>query len=176
MSYLSYEPAMKLFSTTLKTLRTRWAAARDVFDFDSDNGGDDESCNGKDTGGNILDDPYPATASAMLLDFRLLSGAGATATDEMISPQLPDPSPVVTTGNYQLYFTIPAAGAQDFISMQRINPIVSTLTATGNTPPRAPTSEQFTMCQINTPGVGQSVGGYIIYRGYVESIGHLTQN
>jgi hypothetical protein len=141
-----------------------------TIDFDSVN---TQSCNGtNNNGADHLVLPYPLTASAALIDFEL------TSADANLSHYLfvayagivpPKPSA------YQLTMSLQPNGVQ-YYPMNRVNPVVKQRVNNNNNPVAAPQffpEFQIIISPMPTVGKAVTVSGY--YRGYVESIGHLTQ-
>jgi hypothetical protein len=143
------------------------------------------TCNGYDNLGNPLFLPYPASASAMLIDWTLANDDTTPKHHIDVLPQspLPAPPPLSYLENTQLDLFLPAAiivGGSTvpyprYYSHTRVNPTVVAGTNVGNTPPAPATSQEFNVCIDQFVNNVTSVSGYAIYRGYVESIGHLTQ-
>jgi hypothetical protein len=132
-----------------------------------------QSCNGTNNGGaDQLVLPYPLTASAALIDFQL------TNTDNNIphylfvqySGLVP---PQAQTHQLTLY-SQPNDWVQ-YYPMTRVNPVVVPRINNHNNPTAAPFFPEFVISIDQTPAAGKTVTVSAYYRGYVESIGHLTQ-
>jgi hypothetical protein len=142
------------------------------FDSDSTTDADDVSCNGRDNLLNALNLPYPTSASAIIVDWwiTVVDTAGHFLFVPLHTPN-PGPAPGVALSNFQLNLF---ANLGQYYAHTRVNPWLVNAVNVGNTPAAPAQSAQFAICIDALPGGNNVVRGYVYYRGYVESIGHLT--
>jgi hypothetical protein len=135
--------------------------------------GNNYSCNGTDGHGGETVLPFPRSASAMLVDWDFTNTDSTHYTD--VPYLTPNPMPATYLSNYQLnlLFPFPGSSFEDYYTHTRVVPSFDA-GVSSYIPPAPATTAQFMFCIDATPATGKSLTGYAIYRGYVESIGHLT--